>query len=120
VLGRELYKDHPVLRMIEEWHDDHRLRLGLSHGCEGASELAGATDQYRLKPEASSCDRQTQVLYEGSAIRGCGRGRGENCDAAKVRNEFAEELHALASDLRIHSRNSCDTSTRPIQAIDSA
>jgi len=95
-----MYASHPM--RIEERHDDHRLRLRLSHGREGASELAGATDQYRLKPKASSCDPQTKVLYEGSAIR-VGRGRGESCDGAKVRNEFAEELHALASDLRIHS-----------------
>jgi hypothetical protein len=28
-------------------------------------------------------------------------GRGENCDAAEVRNEFAEQLYPLAADLRV-------------------
>jgi hypothetical protein len=29
-------------------------------------------------------------------------GRGENGDAAEVRNEFAEQLYAFAADLRVH------------------
>jgi glucose-6-phosphate isomerase len=54
------------------------LRFCLNNCCEGASELAGATDQYWLKLEASTRDRQTQVLYEGSAIRGCRRSRADS------------------------------------------
>ena len=87
---------------VEESLDDHRLCFCLSHCRECGPELAGATDQYRLNPDAGCSRGRAQVLHEGDAKPGCGCGRGENCEAAKVRDEFAEELQAFASNLRVH------------------
>src|SRR5262245_16028607 len=89
---------------VEERLDDHCLCLRFSYCREGASQLAGAADQYWLKREAGTCGGGTQVFHEGSAKRGCGRGRGDNCDAAKVRNELTKKLQAFSSNLRVHCR----------------
>jgi ABC transporter substrate binding protein len=50
---------------------------------------------------------QTQVLDEGFAIRSCGCSRAESRDAPKIRNEFAEKLHAFGHEGRRLSLHSC-------------
>ena len=87
---------------VEKRLDNHCLSPRLSHCREGGPELAGASDQYRFKSDAGFSGSRMQVFHEGDAEPSCGCSRGENCDAAKLRNEFAQELQALASNLRIH------------------
>ena len=102
MLGRKLDKDGSM--RIEKPLNDHCLRVGLGHRDQRAFEFTRTADQYWLEPKARSCGGQAEVFNERSTKRVRGRGRRENCDAGKTRNEITEELQASAANLCIHPR----------------